>query len=83
MLVERVQAGQGGPEKVFNAAAIAGETVGLSLSTLKRKCREPDRIGTEWESLGALPAQCESELVDFCMYMNRRLQQIKKQLIVS
>ena len=49
-LVHRVQEKiQGGPEKVFNAAVRAGEAKGLSLSTLKRKCANPERIGSEWQ----------------------------------
>ena len=64
-LYERVKGGEGGPEKVFNAAVREGVAKGLSLTTFKRKCADPEQIGKEWEANSALPAECESELVDF------------------
>ena len=81
-LVQRWQQGdQGGPEKVFNAAERAGETIGLSLSTFKRKCANPDSIGAEWECLNALPPACEQELVDFCIHMNRGGKPLNKEMV--
>lgn len=58
-LYERVRAKEGGPEKVYNAAVQAGEAKGLSLSSFKRNCSNPELIGKEWEWLDALPAQCD------------------------
>ena len=63
ILIARVSSGEhGGPEKVFNAARRAGETKGLSLRTLKRKCQNPESLDHEWQSLMVLPGDCESGL---------------------
>ena len=72
ILIARVSSGEhGGPDKVFNAARRAGETKGLGLSTLKRKCKNPESLDNEWQSLMVLPGDCENELVEFLIHQNR------------
>lgn len=71
VLLARIGAGSGGPEKVYHAAAAAGETAGLSLSGLKRRHTGVVTNGSEWDDLLALPGDTEAELVEFCVYMNR------------